>query len=168
MRLLLCSTYFFFKKECQWPKPRTIGKFISYPCWFTEALRIVETNCHDLFGFRPIGIGMRLIISSLSNGYPCRFTEAIWVHNISFMLLAVMHQVILWMDWMVLMVRIHITFIVVHEAITGCGIPACSTMGIGKYGTKNALLPFILFAPICLFLSLFLHVFLTFLNLCRF
>jgi len=60
MRLLLCSTYFFYKKECQWPKPRTIGKFISYPCWFTEALRIVETNCHDLFGFRPIG--MRLII----------------------------------------------------------------------------------------------------------
>ena len=56
---------------------------------------------------------------------------------------------------MVLMVRIHITFIVVREAIIGCGIPACSTMGIGKYGTENALLPFILFTPICLFVSFF-------------
>jgi hypothetical protein len=34
---------------------------------------------------------------------------------------------------MVLMALIHITSMVVHEGIIGCGILAYSTMGVGKY-----------------------------------
>jgi hypothetical protein len=93
------------------------------------------------------------------------FIEALWFHTFifAFVLPAVMRQVILWMGWMVLMVRIHIIFIVVHEAITGCGILAYSTMGTGKYGTKNAL------SPIYFILSYFSACILQIiLSLCRF
>jgi hypothetical protein len=34
---------------------------------------------------------------------------------------------------MVSMALIHITSMVVHVAIIGCGILVCSTMGVGKY-----------------------------------